>query len=128
MFAINNRVLLSALSKQDISDLYQCENKRFNLFDDEIAQAIADFYKRLSNSSRSEFNNLFNKMWVVQSYSSYEFKRDESIPGFNTLKSELIKNRKEELKENYKLKAAHSQTLIQLVELIIMKIMSVKQN
>ncbi len=80
MFAINRRMYLTALSKQDMAGMYQCEIKRFNLFDEEMAQAVATFFKRLSNADRVTFNHLFKKMWENRS-SSEDLQKTESISG-----------------------------------------------
>ena len=66
MFAISRRAYLSALSMTDTSsDMYQCENKRFNIFDKEMALAVANFYARLPNIERESFYYLFKKCGSV---------------------------------------------------------------
>lgn len=121
MFAMNRRVYLSALSKEDMTDLYQCENKRFNLFDNEMAYAVTKFYEHLSNSERQAFNSLFRKMWECR-YSSRDLKKAESIPGFEELRKKLTESKERELKIKYQLKAALSESLIQIVDATIRNI------
>lgn len=123
MFAKNRRLYLTALSKSNMTDMYQCENKRFNLFDKEMARAVVTFYKDLLNADRLTFNNLFRKMWGNSSVSQ-DMQKTESISGFEELKEELIKNKNEEHKKNHQLQAAFSEALIQIVLKIIKDITS----
>lgn len=127
MFAINRRIYLSALSKLDMVDMYQCENKRFNLFDEEMAHAVATFYKRLSNADRQTFNKLFRKMWE-NGYTSQDLQKTESIPGFEELKKELEKSREEELKIKHQIQATLSESLIQTVNATIENIKTSAQT
>jgi len=123
MFAKNRRMYLSALSKRDMTDLYQCENKRFNLFDEEMAHAVANFYERLSNVDRQAFNSLFRKMWEDR-YTSQDLQKAESILGFEKLRKKLSVGREAELRTKHQLQAALSETLIQIVDATIEKIKS----
>ena len=123
MFAINKRKYLSALSKSDMSDLYQCENKRFNLFDNEMASATAIYYNRLLNADRQTFINLFSKMWVIRC-TSQDLQKTESIPGFELLRKELTILRDGERKIEHQLQAAISENFIQIVNEAIEKLSS----
>jgi len=127
MFAKNRRLYLTALSKRDMTDLYECENKRFNLFDKEMARAITCFYGRLSNADRQTFNSLFRKMWENRC-NSQDLQKADSIPGFEELKKELTESREEELKTKYQLRATLSETLIQIVNSTIENIRSSAQG
>lgn len=126
MFAINRRKYLSALSKQDMADLYECENKRFNIFDEEMAHALTRYYGHLKNADRQTFNSLFRKMWEHR-YASQDLQKAESIPGFEVLSIELMESRERELKTNHQLQAALTETFIQIVDRTIVNIKSLLQ-
>lgn len=117
MFSINKRKYLNALQSYNLKELYDCENKRFDIFDEDMSEAVFNCYQKLSNQDRRTFNSIFLKMWEGLSVLS-EFK-EESLFGFDSLKASLNESRKKELEDGYGLKAALTQTLIQNIEKII---------
>ncbi|MCP1100902.1 hypothetical protein M2454_000115 [Aequitasia blattaphilus] len=118
MFAINKKKYLTALKSENISDLYECENKRFNIFDEEVCQAVMECYKKLQNSDRVSFIGVFQKIWESK-IGSQDFLIAKSMPNFEKLKNELTTNRTNELQAEYGLKAALTQNFINDVTKII---------
>lgn len=121
MFAINKRKYLKALYSEDIKELYESENKRFNVFDKEMAQAVMKRYITLTNAERQVFNGVFNKMWG-NCTNSQDIIKQISIIGFTELRDMLNANRTQELAENYGLRAALSKMLIQSLDKIIVSL------
>ena len=111
MFAINKRKYLKALNSRNISNLYDCENKRYNVFDQDMADAVMDCYKALSNAERHVFNGIFRKMWE-SSIRSSDLNKKDSILGFQELKAMMEAIRKDEQDNKFGLKAALSNGLI----------------
>lgn len=123
MFAINKRKYLLALESGEINQLHECENKRFNIFDIDLAEANIDCYKSLKNADRTSFIDIFKNMWDSRSNSQELFKA-ESLDGFQKLQEMLLSNRDEESKNKYGIKAALSQIFIQDLTKIIETIKS----
>lgn len=118
MFAINKRKYLKAIRSENVYDLYDCENKRFNVFDKEIAHEMIKRYKELPNAKRQLFSGIFRKMWGNKN-GSQDLLKVESILGFKELRDMLRVNRTKEQAENYELRAALSEMFIQDVTKII---------
>lgn len=111
MFAINKRKYLKALNSRNITNLYDCENKRYNIFDQDMANAVMDCYKALSNADRHIFNGIFMKMWESSTHSP-DLNKENSISGFQKLKAMIEDNRNDEQANELGLKAALSMELI----------------
>lgn len=105
MFAINKRLLLKSLSESSIDALYECENKRFNVFDTELAHAIAKCYRGLSNSDRRAFISWFSII-LKKSIQAEDLQVAQAIEGFRELIKELDIIENAEIANSRKLKAA----------------------
>ncbi len=65
----------------DCSLIYLCTDKRYNVFDVEMAVASIDNFRRCNNQEKCEFVCSFKQIW--KSCDSYpEIKRDETLDGF----------------------------------------------
>lgn len=120
MFAINRRKYLSALKSRKMTEVYKCENKRFNIFDTELAEAVADCFRSLPNSERLSFAGVFEKMWSLR-IGSQDLLIKESIPGLMKLKDGLSQIKTDEEENGYGLKAALTKNFMQDIERIVTK-------
>ncbi len=120
MFAINRRKYLSALKSREMTEVYECENKRFNIFDADMAEAAADCFRCLPNSDRPSFAGVFEKMWSLR-IGSQDLLIEESIPGLEKLKELLSQIKSDEEGTGYGLKAALTKNFIQGVEKIVVQ-------
>ena len=65
----------------DCSLIYMCTDKRYDVFDVEMAVASIDNFRRCNNQEKCEFICSFKQIW--KSCDSYpEIKRDETLDGF----------------------------------------------
>ena len=120
MFAINERRYLNALRSGNLSEVYECENKRFNIFDKELAEAVVDCYKELQNVDRVPFIGVFKKIWAVR-VGNQDLLIEESAVGMEDLIANLKANKMEEQKAGYGLKAALTENFIQDASSILKK-------
>lgn len=120
MFAINRRKYLRALKSGKMNEIYECENKRFDIFDNELALAVIDCFKILPNSERQSFSVVFCKMWNLR-IGSQDLLIKESIPGLVKLKEGLFQIKIDEEVNGYGLKAALTKNFMQDVEKIVAK-------
>lgn len=120
MFAINRRKYLRALKSGKMNEIYECENKRFDIFDNELALAVIDCFKILPNSERQSFSVVFCKMWNLR-IGSQDLLIKESIPGLVKLKEGLFQIKTDEEVNGYGLKAALTKNFMQDVEEIVAK-------
>lgn len=121
MFSINKRKYINALNAKDINKLYDCENKRFNIFDIDMANEIGKCYESLGNAERQTFLGIFKKMWN-NCYNSFDLNLDTSIYGFEELKKFMVTNQIKEKEKGFNLKAALSEMFIQSINSIIIRI------
>lgn len=82
-----------------------CQNKRFNMFDEEMAIVTAEAYAKGSNSEKYQFIGYFNDMWKGNVISS-DIKAEESLVGFRKLQ-ELLDGQKVTLQKERKTIAVH---------------------
>ena len=120
MFAINRRKYLSALKSRKMTEVYECENKRFNIFDTELAEAVADCFRSLPNSDRPSFAGVFEKMWSLR-IGSQDLLIAESVPGLEKLMEMLLQIKTDEEGRGDRLKAALTKNFIQDVEKIVVQ-------
>lgn len=118
MFAINRRKYLSALQSMKITEVYKCENKRFNIFDTELADAVAECFKNLLNSERILFVGVFEKMWSWRT-DSQDLLVAESIRGLEELMKQLLNVKNAEEESGCQLKATLTKKFIQDVNNIV---------
>lgn len=118
MFAINRRKYLKALKSRNMSEIYECENKCFNIFDIEMAEEVASCFSSLPNSERTLFAGRFEEMWNLM-ISSHELKIKESIQGMKKMIKKLSKIQSDEEESGYGLKATLTKNFINKVKKII---------
>lgn len=115
MFEINKRNYIIALQQEDLSLLYQFENQRLKVFDEDIVEVILIHYKKLKNLERNIFINMFVKIWSAQ-MKFIEFEYENSIKVFEKLESELNEIKINEKKDGNGLKAAITENFIKSVK------------
>lgn len=119
MFSKNRKLYIEGMKKDIFSTFLETQNKRFNVFDDEMAVITAEAYKNGNNSDKSQFPDYFNKMWQGN-IMSQDFNVNESLEGFQKLLDLLI-NLKDELeKENKAFALRHTVVYVQtMIDLIV---------
>ena len=91
----NNKVLyIEEMRKDAFTAFVACQNKRFNIFDEEMAIVTAEAYERGGNSEKNQFAGYFHDMWRGNIVSQ-DIKKEESLTGFRKL-HELLKVQKED--------------------------------
>lgn len=118
MFNKNRKQYIQGLKTDALFSFQICQNKRYNVFDEEMAIVSAEAYKKGNNSVKRQFSGCFEEMWKCV-IASQDVKAKECLVGFNKL-LELLKEYKIELQnENRTFATLHTETFIQkLVELI----------
>ncbi len=120
MYSNNKKLYIEEIGKDISSAFIICQNKRFNIFDEEMAYATAKAYSKGKNSEKNQFISYFSAMWKSVIMSS-DIKIRESLVGFNLL-YELLQNEKDKLKTEKKTFAlCHTEKLIQEVDELIKK-------
>lgn len=118
MFSYNKSKYIAALQSIDLTLLYECEDKRFNVFDAKLAQEVVNCFSQLDNSRKRLFVGIFDKTWRYHTDSN-EFMIQDSKIGFEKLRELLQYKEKKEKQEQRGISAAIYSMFIKNVEKII---------
>lgn len=88
MFHRNKMMYINMLKESGASAFLYVQNKRFNLFDEEMAAATADAFKRETNAGKRQMVSDFKNIWN-RAISSPDIQVKESESGFEYLLSLL---------------------------------------
>ena len=100
MFSNNKKLYIEGMQEDAFSTFITCQNKRFNMFDEEMAIVTAEAYAKGSNSEKYQFIGYFKDMWKGNVISS-DIKAEESLVGFRKLQ-ELLDGQKVTLQKERK--------------------------
>ncbi|WP_312279735.1 P-loop NTPase fold protein [Oscillibacter sp.] len=115
MFFKNRRLYIEKMKELASASFVIIQNKRFNVFDDEMAIITAKAFAGENNAGKDLFANYFQKIWVCNIQTG-DLKIEEGLKGFSELK-DLLKEQIEDpqIKEKA-FTILHIQTFIQVVE------------
>lgn len=121
MFSNNKNLYIEGMSTDAFTTFSMCQNKRFNMFDEEMAIVTAEAYAKGNNSEKHQFVGYFKDMWR-NNIISQDIKVEKSIEGFRRF-YELLSEQKEDLKKKGKTFAVrHTEDFIKCVEDMIKKL------
>lgn len=84
MFSNNKKLYIEGMREDAFTAFTACQNKRFNMFDEEMAIVTAETYARGDNSEKNQFVGYFHDMWRGN-IMSQDIKMKESLIGFRKL-------------------------------------------
>lgn len=117
-FNINKKLYLATISDDPSSAFIKCQNKCFNSFDIEMAEATICAFKQSDNYTKIHFANDFSKMWRYYTDRT-SINLEETVAGFERL-LELLEKSKEEFQEaNKKISLIHTESFINSVKQLI---------
>lgn len=105
MFSNNKNLYIEEMREDAFNAFTICQNKRFNMFDEEMAIVTAEAYAKGGNSERYQFVSNFNDMWRGN-ITSQDIKVEESLIGFRKL-HELLIVQKEDYEKSGKVFAVY---------------------
>ena len=118
VFSNNRQLYIEEMNKDADAAFVKCQNKRFDVFDEEMAIASATAYARGDNGSKHNYVVDFNRMWKVNIISP-DIKKGESVQGFCKL-HDMLERQLLELKSiNKKIAVRHTNDFIENVNEII---------
>ena len=118
MFSYNKSKYIAALQSTDLTLLYECEDKRFNVFDERLANEVVNCFSQLDNSRKRLFVGIFDKTWEYHTDSNEFLVKDSKI-GFEKLRELLQDKEKIEKQGQRGISAAIYGMFIKSVEKII---------
>lgn len=93
-------------------------NKRFHVFDAQMAEITAEAFSQGNNSYMHEFWRLFENLWI-RNVTSPDINRIESIAGFNILRELLSGQMRETSADGKQITLRHIQDFIESVDSLI---------
>lgn len=93
MFSNNKKLYIEGMREDAFTAFTACQNKRFNMFDEEMAIVTAETYARGDNSEKNQFVGYFHDMWRGN-IMSQDIKMKESLIGFRKLHALLDMQKK----------------------------------
>ena len=121
IFAKNRKLYLESIKKSGSYAFTQCKNKRFNSFDDEMAEATVKSFDEGNQYEREGFPSEFRALWQFVDQSE-DFDLEKTKAGFKKLAALL-----DDLKEKYNseqksIAAYHTGNFKEVVDELIAKI------
>lgn len=121
MFSNNKKMYIEEMKKDGFVAFSICQNKRFNMFDKEMAVVTAEAYAKGNNSQKNQFRGYFKDMWR-SSVVSQDIKVEESLEGFRAF-CEMLNKQKKDLEKNGKTFAVrHTEDFIKCVDEMVKKL------
>lgn len=90
----NKKLYIDGMKKNPMETMISIGQKRFNRFDQDMANATLDGFKNICNVEKRSFCKYFNEMWKVKIYmEEYKQQLDSSCKAMKELKTKLEKLR-----------------------------------
>ena len=118
MFSNNRSVYIETMKKEGNATFSVCQNKRFDVFDEEMASVTSEAFGRSNNYDKHQFVDYFKDMWRSNIISP-DIKVKESILGLNKLIELLVMQKKEFEKERKVFALCHTEEFIKGVNKMI---------
>jgi hypothetical protein len=117
IFNENKRLYLNSIRQDASSAFFKCENKRMDVFDEEMAEATANAFSQCNNSEKHRFGVDFKNMWRNYKYWP-DIKLPLTIRGFEKLLISLKEERESLLNQNKMIAVGHTDEFIKVVEIL----------
>ena len=118
MFEKNKALYLNLMKQEPLSALAQTQNKRFDMFDVEMAMVTADGFEKATNAEKSSFIDYFKRMWQVNICTQdYKIRLPEN--GFQTLKRRIIEFLDKCRAESLPISEAHANSFLEVIDNLI---------
>ncbi len=121
MFSNNKNLYIEGMSKDAFTAFTVCQNKRFNMFDEEMAIVTAETYARGGNSEKNQFVSYFHDMWRGN-IMSQDIKIEETLTGFRKLHALLSVQKEGYAKYGKVFAVRHTEDFIRHLDDIIRKL------
>ena len=88
IFYRNKKLYIDKIRELGSSAFMFIENKRYDVFDEEMATATAQAFSQENNAGKNQFISNFKNLWEIRIQSS-DIRIEDSIKGFHSLKAYL---------------------------------------
>ena len=120
MFEKNKALYVNLMKKEPLNALAQTQNKRFDMFDVEMAEVTADGFEKVTNAEKSSFVDYFKRMWQVNICAQdYNIKLSED--GFQTLKRRILQILDKCRVESLTISEVHANSFLEVINNLIVE-------
>lgn len=113
-FALNQKLYIDKMKECASEAFTVCSNKRFDVFDEEMAVVTVEAFAHSCNAEKRGFISDFNEMWTVRCKSNCDLRIEESIVGFKKLCALLSEMQKKFQEENLKISEGHTEKFLKI--------------
>lgn len=121
MFEKNKALYVGSIRNEPLNALLQTQNKRFHIFDIEMANATADGFQKTKNIEKTTFVNSFKRMWMTN-VCMPDYKMKSPGDGFPTLKQRILQFRDKCHDERLFISEAHASRFLEIIDSLIKKL------
>ena len=114
VFESNKKIYVDIIKNDPINSYSKIQNKCFDRFDEEMAQATIIGFENASNSEKNQFISYFKNMWEVKIWSQ-DFKIDLPQNGLRRLLKDLKQLMKKYSQESLQISKLHTKRFIDIV-------------
>ena len=118
IFIKNKELYMSLIKTEPLNALIKTQNKRFDIFDVEMAEATADGFEKISNAEKSSFIDYFRGMWQVK-ICTQDYKIKEPADGFEKLKQRISKLLDKYKDEFLSVREVHAKNFLEVINNLI---------
>ena len=118
MFFKNRKLYIVKMKELASSSFVIIQNKRFNIFDEEMAAVTAHAFAQDNNAGKKLFVNYFKDMWKCN-IESPDIEIEESLKGFSQLKDLLKEQIQDSQMKKKTFAVLHTERFIQAIEELI---------
>lgn len=118
MFEQNKKMYLDNISQNPSQAFMKCENKRMDVFDEDMAKATAEAFLKSSNCEKRQFSEFFKSMWQNIKYRQ-DIRVKDTVQGFEKLLSLLEHARKSFQEENRMIATKHTDDFMATIKALI---------
>ena len=121
IFFKNKQLYIDKIRELGSSAFIYIQNKRYEVFDEEMAEATMQAFERENNLGKSHFVSDFNGIWrlIVQ---SPDIRLEDSLKGFETLKNHLEESLSRISEENRTFSVVHTEQFVENIDKLIRSI------
>ena len=118
IFHKNKQLYINEMNSLGASALMYLQNRRYDVFDSEMAQVTAQAFEREHNAGKNQFVSSFERIWK-SNIMSPDIRYEDSIEGFRLLKS-LLKETISKSSENKRtFSIVHTERFVKVLDALI---------
>lgn len=127
IFCKNRKLYIDKMCELGASAFLLIQNKRYDTFNEEMATVTVRAFERENNAGKNQFISDFKQIWS-RNIKSPDFRPEDSIKGFETLKTHLNKVLLKESQEKRAFSTIHTERFVEVLSELISDIKSTIPN